>query len=422
LICAPKNKLLTMMRKKLTMSIFKEINKHFSKVSRCKTRVRCNYCTVYIDVAKDMVAVCKKHLYRAHPSVFNGKDFGEYNPDEKQLIRERKAKKRDIQKMARNLKLSSEETWKHFIRMQGTTRARCNYCHTVISYSEGSASNCKRHLYRKHALILLKDPSLGNATEVKVEEILYEEDLDASTFISSFNPSLPSTDDDTTVKEVQFVKNPYLSEPIRIEIQGTVSPNDEQGDLDASENVGDYQELSGSGNIEVIEQLIQSDDPYLSDDGHSRSVSPVTDSNMQIVKYFSLRDPGVEALDPIGVEGSGKRRPIKAEQAKVKKESLSVSARSETVVNSQRSSLANTSHGSRSGLDSMKNFLDRNNVSIRSTMAATTMALALHNMPGRQKIIAEKLIGEVLFHGKRGALTEHAMVLGRASTFEYEYV
>lgn len=396
----------------ISMSVFKEIRKHFSKVSRCKTRVRCNYCTVYIDVSKDMATVCKKHLYRAHPSVYNGKNFGEYHPDEKQMIRERKAKKRQIQKMARDLRLTSDETWKHFLKLDGACRARCNYCHNVISYSEGSASNCKRHLYRKHALILLKEQSKDAC--VNVEDILYEEDLDAGAFVSSFNPSLPSTDDDSNVKEVQFVKNPYLSEPIRIEIQGTISPNDGQGDHDGNENGVDYQELSGGGTLEVIEQIIP-DDPYLSDDGNSRAD---TDSNVQLVEYYSLQEPGEEVLELARSVKNSSCREIKGELVSYQKGSKVPVTKNVAGGNNQRSSLQNNS---RSSMDGMKAFCNESKVGVRSTVFATNIALELESMNPRQKIIAEKLISDVLYHAKLGALTEHAMVVGRSAVFDYDH-
>lgn len=69
----------------------------------------------------------------------------------------------------------------------------------------------------------------------------------------------------------------------------------------------------------------------------------------------------------------------------------------------------------------MKTLCDESKVGVRSTVFATNIALELENMSPRQKIIAEKLISDVLYHAKLEALTEHAMVVGRSAVFDYEY-
>ncbi|XP_058177216.1 uncharacterized protein LOC131293154 [Anopheles ziemanni] len=423
--------------------IYSQIWNHFQMLP-CKTRARCFHCQKTITCFRHGTSNCKRHLARKHPNFYNGKEYIKFNPlDEETLddgdddggnyepsINDETSQNEEEYTITEMQFVDCPESKKDALEKAGLSKQSNEMTRAVKrAHDQGAKEELDDSRESKaeqvnesflRGLMSETDLSLQGtlyATNVamQLDNLPEYQRIVAEKLISDviYNAKLESLCEDSMVV-VRVGTFEHDAGEMDYVIQGTISPNDGQGDHDGNENGVDYQELSGGGTLEVIEQIIP-DDPYLSDDGNSRAD---TDSNVQLVEYYSLQEPGEEVLELARSVKNSSCREIKGELVSYQKGSKVPVTKNVAGGNNQRSSLQNNS---RSSMDGMKAFCNESKVGVRSTVFATNIALELESMNPRQKIIAEKLISDVLYHAKLGALTEHAMVVGRSAVFDYDH-
>ncbi|XP_053673837.1 uncharacterized protein LOC128724098 [Anopheles nili] len=252
--------------------------------------------------------------------------------------------------------------WNHFTKETGK-RAKCGHCLNIISY-QSTTFSLKRHMQNKHPSVPLDDENVCESPEH--EERLYEDSLGAyesSNYAKSFKGAGSGNESDTEgdskhgLIELQPIDNTELTEPIRIEIID-FNPQSKHTAEDMQEGNEESNHQSDSMNYEHISathnDLNQTDD-------------------------------------------------INQDEAII--ETTNVAQNAGTNVERAQGSCDYLSIG-------MKD------VKVKTAAYATNVALELESLNTRQRIVAEKLISDLLFHAKLENLTEYSMILVKVGTFE----
>lgn len=68
----------------------------------------------------------------------------------------------------------------------------------------------------------------------------------------------------------------------------------------------------------------------------------------------------------------------------------------------------------------LRGLMSETDLSLQGTLYATNVAMQLDNLPEYQRIVAEKLISDVIYNAKLESLCEESMILVRVGTFEHD--
>ncbi|XP_053673836.1 uncharacterized protein LOC128724097 [Anopheles nili] len=267
-----------------------------------------------------------------------------------------------------NCSAGSRIVWKHFTREVGK-KAKCKHCFKIIS-CQNATFNLRRHLINIHPGVSLEDDNAHEGHHQE-EERLYDDPLssfDAGSYSKSCKSPASSNESDVDIDskhsliELQPIDNIELTEPIRIEI---IDLNPE-----SKSSVDDGQEI-------IEETIHQSDSvPMMNYERISTAHSDINQAEdmSNVIEETITETNNVAHNIQMNVERS------------------------------QRSC----------------NFLSigMKDINVKTAAYATNIALELESLDTRQRIVAEKLISDVLFHAKLENLTEYSMVLVKVDTFE----
>uniref|UniRef100_A0A182JU89 BED-type domain-containing protein n=1 Tax=Anopheles christyi TaxID=43041 RepID=A0A182JU89_9DIPT len=266
--------------------------------------------------------------------------------------------------------------WKHFIK-EPEKLARCLHCGTVLTYKY-TTSSLGRHMQNKHVKILLEEQKNSEPQFQEYEE-LYEEfpvqsDDGSQCEVKPFDGSLSGNESDGEMEcnggliELQPVKNDGLTEPIKLEI---VDLNPDP----TSNDDGDHELIEGSIHDQQANTMIQYDETTIMHHQELRQEDELSEVIEETV-IGHIMDPGT------------------TEHADV-----------DQVRKASAASLISSS-------------MQHMNTKV-ATFAVHT-ALEMENLSSHQKIIAQKLISDILFNAKLDNLDENSMVIVRVGTFERE--
>uniref|UniRef100_A0A182MZ18 BED-type domain-containing protein n=1 Tax=Anopheles dirus TaxID=7168 RepID=A0A182MZ18_9DIPT len=267
------------------------------------------------------------------------------------------------EKLISDVKTLGLTIWKHFTKEPGK-RGRCKHCFKEISYQYTTFS-LRRHLKNKHPAIELDE---GNGSENSFEQS-FDNPYDSSdSFSRSFKASPPGVESDVETENVELLDNNGRPEPTpEMEIINY--------DLDTKPIVDDQ---------ELIQDLTHHADSIIQYDQTSliHNDSDQGDDMGQVIEETIIGT----IVDPSAiVEQCADTRHVNAKREL-----------SRTAV--------------------MKSNME--DINKKTAAFATHTALEIESLTRRQRIIAKKLISEVLYHAKLENLTEYSMLVVRVGTFE----
>uniref|UniRef100_A0A182Q8L5 BED-type domain-containing protein n=1 Tax=Anopheles farauti TaxID=69004 RepID=A0A182Q8L5_9DIPT len=261
--------------------------------------------------------------------------------------------------------------WKHYIKEPGK-RARCKHCCKDITYKYTTYS-LRRHIRNKHPAIDLDE---GNESERRSEQTSdspYDSSDSSNRCLAS--PKSVVSEHDTKLFDFLEVDDNELGEPVQIEVI-----NFDPESKSIMENQDLIQELPHH-----TDSIIQYDQSSLTnnDSDQGDDMGQVIEETVigTIIDPSSIADPST-IIDPnIIVEQCVETKPVKSKPKETTK---------------------------------------NKDICKKAAAFATHTALEMDSLARRQRIIAEKLISEVLYHAKLENLTEYSMLVVRVGTFEKE--
>lgn len=260
--------------------------------------------------------------------------------------------------------------WNHFQKASGG-KAKCVYCHTYLSCPNNIVSNLIRHMKAKHPLIQLDSHQVeyihpdGNRTFLPPA---FDDEIEESFKASASLQEAEELDMDSNLNSIELIAHDDGSDSVKIEY--------ELSDPDAKLLEDDQ---------EVIEEIIHDTDSHQNVDiecieTHANSQIPAssyTQSNQEIEQT-----PHETVIDTSHHDIRTQSQPM-------------------------------SSNGDVSASEPENFLYGMRTTNVRTAAYATNVALELDSLQSRQRIIAEKLIADVLFNAKLDNLTEHSMILAK---------
>ncbi|XP_041779863.1 uncharacterized protein LOC121597793 isoform X1 [Anopheles merus] len=255
--------------------------------------------------------------------------------------------------------------WEHFIK-QPEEKAKCVYCYSVLGCPKNVVGNLIRHLKSRHPSLVLEQQRGQEALFEEVSRTQYhaesiEDSLGTSTSLQELELEL---DADLFSAEVHQIDGTNLPSSVKIEL---VHPDTESCPDDADQEVIEEEIINES------QQEINCED---------------MDASSQYEEHVHHPD---EMLSPQTME-----------------ESI---VRTSTLPGENKELELNESPRRQDNFFS----IGMKDISMKTAIYATNVAMELEGLPLRQRIFAQKLIADVMFHAKLDNLTEYAMILGKVN-------
>ncbi|XP_049282740.1 uncharacterized protein LOC125763517 [Anopheles funestus] len=323
---------------------------------------------------------------------------------------------------------SNAIVWLYFTNDTVAKKGKCVFCEQLISYEKSTFSNLTRHLKRRHPDVL-KNGDKRHLVQPRVHYVwnYFEKESDTrakcvrcQTYISCPNsavgnlirhmrckhPTIPMENQYEFIQqeEDRLYDEPHsLSDAIEETFKGPSSLNESdlemETNLNAIEMMPDNRE--GSVKIEYVNtnRKINEDDQeeVIEEIVHEAQTHPDVDmecrNDTDTTSQFLNQSGGLSYIQAIQ-----KSKQVSQQEASIK------SNRHESIA------AIRTDEGSIGQHNFLKSIKDAN---VRSAAYATNIALELESLQPRQRIVAEKLISDVLFNAKLENLTEHSMVLAK---------
>ncbi|XP_050078172.1 uncharacterized protein LOC126565078 [Anopheles maculipalpis] len=255
--------------------------------------------------------------------------------------------------------------WNHFQKESGG-KAKCTYCQTQLSCPNNVVSNLIRHMKAKHPLIQLDNHQLeyihpdGNRTFLPPQSM--DDEIKETFKASASLQESEELDMESSLNGIELIAHDEGSDSVKIEYElsdpdGTLLEDDQ----------------------EVIEEFVHDSDSYQNVDIES------IETNSQILEG-SYTEPNQET------DQAPQETPIDTSHHDTRTQSQLMP------------SSGNVSQNCLYGVQ---------NIDVKTAAYATSIALELDSVQARQRIIAEKLIADVLFNAKLDNLTEHSMILAK---------
>uniref|UniRef100_A0A6E8VZM6 BED-type domain-containing protein n=1 Tax=Anopheles coluzzii TaxID=1518534 RepID=A0A6E8VZM6_ANOCL len=334
---------------------------------------KCALCNQLMSVEKSTYSNLRRHILRKHPSRRH-----EVAPRQKTL---------------------HNAMWKHFSK-EPEKRAKCRHCGTVLTYKY-TTSSLGRHMQNKHVKILLEEQQSSAAQfEEEYEEVYEEEeeeedeqgvfpvhsDEERSQYAAggcvSGNESDGEMECGGGLIELQPVKNDGLTEPIKLEI---VDLNPEP----TSNDDPDHELIEGSIHHHHHHQssrMTQYDEEAAMMHHHHHHELGQADDLSEVIEETVIG----QIMGPEGTAHPGPADPTATEDEERK-------ASAGCLISS-----------------SMKH------INTKVATFAVHTALEMESLAAQQRIIAQKLVSDILFNAKLDNLDENSLVIVRVGTFERE--
>ncbi|XP_040168837.1 uncharacterized protein LOC120903463 [Anopheles arabiensis] len=334
---------------------------------------KCALCNQLMSVEKSTYSNLRRHILRKHPSRRH-----EVAPRQKTL---------------------HNAMWKHFSK-EPEKRAKCRHCGTVLTYKY-TTSSLGRHMQNKHVKILLEEQQSSAAQfEEEYEEVYEEEgeeeeqgvfpmhsDEERSQYAAggcvSGNESDGEMECGGGLIELQPVKNDGLTEPIKLEI---VDLNPEPTSNDDPE----HELIEGSIHHHHHHQssrITQYDEEAaMMHHHHHHHELGQEDDLSEVIEETVIG----QIMGPEDTVHPGPANPTATEDEERK-------ASAGCLISS-----------------SMKH------INTKVATFAVHTALEMESLAAQQRIIAQKLVSDILFNAKLDNLDENSLVIVRVGTFERE--
>uniref|UniRef100_A0A182JU88 BED-type domain-containing protein n=1 Tax=Anopheles christyi TaxID=43041 RepID=A0A182JU88_9DIPT len=316
---------------------------------------------------------------------------------------------------------SNAIVWQHFSKDPQEKRGKCFHCGQMISYEKSTLSNLRRHLFRKHQELMnevdtssykyvpvhyvwdhfIKEPE-EKAKCVYCQSVLGCPKNVVGNLIRHLktrHPSLVLEQDRNQEELFETSRTQYIHESIEESLSATTSLQELELQIAELPTI-DGSDLPASVKIELV-------NPY------SESSPDVADQEVIEEEIIHESHQDVE-IDCEETDSSGhyvdNNHPDEMGASNMIEET--------DVVTSANNSLSQDdkiqSHEPSRVQD---NFfcIGMNDINMKTAIYATNIAMELESLPPRQRIIAEKLMSDVMFHAKLDNLTEFAMILGKVN-------
>lgn len=289
---------------------------------------------------------------------------------------------------------SNAMVWLYFKNDLAAKRGKCIFCEQYISYAKSTFSNLKRHLIRKHANLL--DKRITHHVHYVWNHFERESHSRVKCNYCASYISCPNKSVYNMVRHMKH-KHPTIAMRNQAEYIQQYENDEPEALYDAIEETFkeplsmNEAELELESNLNAIEMI---------SDESSSSVK-IEYSNTHLDRNVQQRQSQQDNEIISHNEANSSNHETNQREASFetnRHHDVSTSA----AIQTDEGSIGQ--HSYRIGIK---------NTNVRSSAYATNIALELESLGLRQRIVAEKLISDVLFNAKLENLTEHSMVLAK---------
>uniref|UniRef100_A0A182P648 BED-type domain-containing protein n=1 Tax=Anopheles epiroticus TaxID=199890 RepID=A0A182P648_9DIPT len=321
-----------------------------------------------------------------------------------------------------NILKANAMVWHHFIKDAEEKRGKCLYCSQSISYEKSTLSNLRRHLFRRHEEVLQQtDTSFINYERVHYvwNHFVKEHDEKARCVHCDAVLACPKN---IVGNLVRHLKKKHPSQELEEEAdqQTLFHPSQAQYITESMEESLTTTDTLQELELEIESELLPAELHTIDTADHSGSVK---------IELVADDDTEQEVIEEEIIHESQQDVEIDCEDSDVSNQYLEQYEEREEKASTQVIDEAiNVTRIRNDSLEEEKVELDkqvggRNNffcigmrdINIKTAVYATNIAMELESLPLRQRIIAEKLMSDVMFHAKLENLTEHTMILGKVN-------
>ncbi|XP_058120467.1 uncharacterized protein LOC131293153 [Anopheles ziemanni] len=394
---------------------------HFTLLS--DKRAQCNDCNKVLAYNRTTFNL-KRHFLSKHPDIQMGddildddeaNDFAGIIKEEEQVFEEESDQERPADDVAKRGPYRSSAIWSHFKKLSGNLK-KCLHCNLVIASQ--NTSNMRRHVVRIHPGVDLgpriKRARLNNSgtkTPKPKKSILWKH---FSRDVARNKASCLHCGDRLTFSgcEISNLRR-HLFRKHPGEVYNDAPENN--GNAKTEDSDSDYFPSGERPNT----RLKRSAAEFSSNEADSRDAgSPVLKDELieeSNVDFVSVQDPKnfSNLADPLNA--------LSNSQNQYEEQTRGLRVRVSKNRSSTGRSPRESNQASFDQFEKNRTFFgdnDLNDDNFKATVHATNVVLQLQSLDSRQRIIAEKLMSDVLYHAKLKNLTEKSMVLVHVGTFE----
>uniref|UniRef100_A0A182THK3 BED-type domain-containing protein n=1 Tax=Anopheles melas TaxID=34690 RepID=A0A182THK3_9DIPT len=323
---------------------------------------------------------------------------------------------------------SNAIVWHHFSKDPQEKRGKCLHCGQLISYEKSTLSNLRRHLYRKHEEVLRQERDTDTFECVPVhyvwEHFIKQPEEKAKCVycysvlgcpknvvgnlirhLKSRHPSLVLEQErgqEALYEEVS--RTQYHAESIEDSLGTSTSMQELELELDADLFSTEVHPIDGTNLPSSVKiELVHPDTESCPDDADQEVIEEeIINESQQDVEI------NCEEMDASSQYVGHVHHPEETLSSQTMEESI---VRTSTLQGDSKELELNESPRRQDNFFS----IGMKDISMKTAIYATNVAMELECLPLRQRIFAQKLIADVMFHAKLENLTEYAMILGKVN-------
>ncbi|XP_040168838.1 uncharacterized protein LOC120903464 [Anopheles arabiensis] len=323
---------------------------------------------------------------------------------------------------------SNAIVWHHFSKDPQEKRGKCLHCGQLISYEKSTLSNLRRHLYRKHEEVLRQERDTDTFESVPVhyvwEHFIKQPEEKAKCVycysvlgcpknvvgnlirhLKSRHPSLVLEQErgqEALFEEVS--RTQYHAESIEDSLGTSTSLQELELELDADLFSAEVHQIDGTNLPSSVKiELVHPDTESCPDDADQEVIEEeIINESQQDVEI------NCEDMDASSQYEEHVHHPEETLSSQTMEESI---VRTSTLQGESKELELNESPRRQDNFFS----IGMKDINMKTAIYATNVAMELECLPLRQRIFAQKLIADVMFHAKLDNLTEYAMILGKVN-------
>uniref|UniRef100_A0A182X0L2 BED-type domain-containing protein n=1 Tax=Anopheles quadriannulatus TaxID=34691 RepID=A0A182X0L2_ANOQN len=324
---------------------------------------------------------------------------------------------------------SNAIVWHHFSKDPQEKRGKCLHCGQLISYEKSTLSNLRRHLYRKHEEVLRQERDTDTFESVPVhyvwEHFIKQPEEKAKCVycysvlgcpknvvgnlirhLKSRHPSLVLEQErgqEALFEEVS--RTQYHAESIEDSLGTSTSLQELELELDADLFSAEVHQIDGTNLPSSVKiELVHPDTESCPDDADQEVIEEeIINESQQDVQEINCED-----MDASSQYEEHVHHPDETLSSQTMEESI---VRTSTLQGESKELELSESPRRQDNFFS----IGMKDISMKTAIYATNVAMELECLPLRQRIFAQKLIADVMFHAKLDNLTEYAMILGKVN-------
>nr|XP_040238401.1 uncharacterized protein LOC120959216 [Anopheles coluzzii] len=323
---------------------------------------------------------------------------------------------------------SNAIVWHHFSKDPQEKRGKCLHCGQLISYEKSTLSNLRRHLYRKHEEVLRQERDTDTFESVPVhyvwEHFIKQPEEKAKCVycysvlgcpknvvgnlirhLKSRHPSLVLEQERGQEALFEVVsRTQYHAESIEDSLGTSTSLQELELELDADLFSAEVHQIDGTNLPSSVKiELVHPDTESCPDDADQEVIEEeIINESQQDVEI------NCEEMDASSQYEEHVHHTEETFSSQTMEESI---VRTSTLQGESKELELNESPRRQDNFFS----IGMKDISMKTAIYATNVAMELECLPLRQRIFAQKLIADVMFHAKLDNLTEYAMILGKVN-------